>query len=163
IVSADEVGAGLVTAVSQYTLIENARRYVDGQSVDEHADVVARQWAQFNEVAQHNPDAWNPAPMTPDDIRSPGPRKRPLASPYNKWHNSQWNVDQAAAFVLCSVEAARAHGVPEDRWVFPHAIVESNLMVPVSQRRLVHRSPGFAVAGRRAFELAGTSIDDVAH
>jgi acetyl-CoA C-acetyltransferase len=149
--------------VSQYTLIENARRFADEQSIDAHADEVAQLWAGFNEVAQHNPDAWNPAPMSADEIRTPGPRNRPLAFPYNKWHNSQWNVDQAAAFLLCSAEAARAHGVPEDRWIFPHTIVESNHMVPVTQRTVVHRAPGFAIAGRRAFELAGVGVDDVAH
>ena len=35
-----------------------------------------------------------------------------LAAPYTKWHCSQWNVDQAAALLLCSVEAADRAGVP---------------------------------------------------
>jgi acetyl-CoA C-acetyltransferase len=163
IVSSDEVRAGLVTAVSHYSMLENALRAARGQSLDEHAQVVAQLWAGFNAVAQRNPDAWNRAPMSADDIRQPGPKNRPLAFPYNKWHNSQWNVDQAACLLLCSVEAARAHGIPEDRWVFPHAIVDSEHMVPVSQRAELHRSPGFAIAGRRAFELAGVGVDDIAH
>jgi acetyl-CoA C-acetyltransferase len=124
IIGPAEVQAGLVNAVSHYTQIENARRAADGQSLDEHARLVAELWARFNTVARDNPDAWNRAPMTAEDIRTPGPRNRPLAFPYNKWHNSQWNVDQAAAFVLCSVEAARTRGLSNDRWVFPHVIVE---------------------------------------
>jgi acetyl-CoA C-acetyltransferase len=163
IVSSDEVRAGLVTAVSQYSMLENALRHARGETLDEHARAVAALWARFNEVAQQNPNAWNRAPMTADDIRTPGPRNRPLAFPYNKWHNSQWNVDQAACLVLCSVETARAHGVAADRWVFPHAIVDSEHMVPVTNRAQLHRAPGFQLAGSRAFELAGVGVDEVAH
>jgi acetyl-CoA C-acetyltransferase len=47
--------------------------------------------------------------------------------------------------------------------VFPHAIVECNHMVPMSRRGLLHRSPGFAIAGARAFQLAGIGVDDIAH
>jgi acetyl-CoA C-acetyltransferase len=163
IISSDEIRAGLINAVSQYSMLENALRYARGQSVDEHAQTVAELWTRFNVVAQRNPLAWNREPMSADDIRTPSPRNRPLAFPYNKWHNSQWNVDQAACLILCSVEAARAHGVPEDRWVFPHAIVDSEHMVPVSQRARFHEAPGFAIGGRRAFELAGVGVDDIAH
>jgi acetyl-CoA C-acetyltransferase len=163
IVSSDEVRAGLVTAVSQYSILENALRYAQGQTLDEHARTVAGLWSRFNDVAQHNPCAWNRAPMSADDIRVPGAKNRPLAFPYNKWHNSQWNVDQAACLVLCSVEAARAHGIGEDRWVFPHAIVDSEHMVPVSNREQLHRSPGFGLAGDRAFALAGAGVGDIAH
>ena len=163
IISNEEIAAGLVSAVSHYAMIENARRRADGQSLDDHAAAVAELWSRFSLVARDNPDAWNRQPMTADDIRRPGPRNKPLAWPYNKWHNSQWNVDQAACLILCSAEAARAHGVPTDRWVFPLAIAQSNHMVPVSRRGQIHRSPGFAVAAATAFRLAGAGIDAVAH
>jgi acetyl-CoA C-acetyltransferase len=158
-----EIQAGLVNAVSHYTQIENALRAAEGQSLDDHARLVAALWARFNVVARDNPDAWNRAPMTAEDIATPGPRNRPLAFPYNKWHNSQWNVDQAAAFVLCSVETARARNLSTDLFVFPQVIVESNHMVPVSARAEVHRSQGFAIAGRAAFASAGVGVDDIAH
>jgi len=163
IISNEEIAARLVSAVSHYAMIENARRRADGQTVEEHAASVAELWSRFSLVARDNPDAWNRLPMTADDIRRAGPRNKPLAWPYNKWHNSQWNVDQAACLILCSVQAARAHSVPVDRWVFPLAIAESNHMVPVTERRLIHRSPGFAIAAETAFGLAGVGIDDVAH
>jgi acetyl-CoA C-acetyltransferase len=99
--------------------------------------------------------------MSVEELSLSGPKNRMLAFPYNKWDNSQWNVDQAGALVLCSVDEARRRQVPEDRWVFPHAIVESNHMVPVSQRDAIHRSPGFAVASRRAFQLSALDPQDV--
>jgi acetyl-CoA C-acetyltransferase len=86
-----------------------------------------------------------------------------LAFPYTKLHNSQWNVDQAAGLIVCSVAAARAAGVPEDQWVFPLAIADSNHMVPLSERAELHRSHGFQLAGQRALELAGLRIDAVQH
>jgi acetyl-CoA C-acetyltransferase len=163
IIAREEVNAGLVTAVSHYSMIENALRAAAGQTLDAHAVEVAELWSRFNAVAVANPDAWNRTPMSADQIREPSPKNRPLAFPYNKWHNSQWNVDQAAALVLCSVEAARRFGISEDRWVFPHAIAESQLMVPVSQRAQIHRSPGFAIAGARALDAAGIGVADIAH
>lgn len=158
-----EIALRLVQAAHHYALIENARRALDGQGLDEHLDAVAAVWARANAVARTNPEAWNPQPMSPADIRTPGPKNKPIAFPYNKWHNSQWNVDQAAALVLCSVERARALGIAEDRWVFPHVVADSEHMVPVSERVDVARSPGFAIAGRTALEHAAAGIDDVAH
>jgi acetyl-CoA C-acetyltransferase len=163
IISTEEIGAGLITAVSHYAMIETARRAADGDSLDQHSRVVADLCARFNLVARINPDAWNRHPMSADDIRRPGPGNRTLATPYNKWHCSQWNVDQAGALILCAAEVAQARGIPLDRWVFPHAIAESNAVVPLSLRRDLHRCPGFGLAGAAAGELAGIGIDDVAH
>jgi acetyl-CoA C-acetyltransferase len=163
IISREEIDARLVTAASHYALIENARRAVEGQSVAEHATTVAALAERFNAVAVANPDAWNRAPMTAAHIAAPGPANKPQAFPYNKWHVSQWNVDQAAAFILCSWEAAQAAGIGHDHCVFPHAIAESNAMIPVSERAQITRSPGFALAGQRAFRAAGIAADDIAH
>jgi len=163
LLSEQEIEARLVTAVGQYALIEHARRHADGATVAGHAREVAGLWERFNRVAQGNPDAWNRTPMSADEIATPGPRNRPLATPYLKWHNSQWNVDQAACLILCSAGTAAAAGVPEDRWVWPHAIAWSDHMVAVSERKEVHRAPGFRLAGRAALGAAGIGIDDVAH
>jgi len=163
LLSAAEVAARLVSAVGQYAMIEHARRAADGQSVADHAADVAGMWAGFNAVAQANPRAWHRAPMSAEAIATAGPHNRPLATPYLKWHNSQWNVDQAACLILCSVEVARAAGVSLDRWVFPAAVAWSDDMVPMTERTALHRAPGFAAAGRAALDAAGIGIDDVAH
>jgi acetyl-CoA C-acetyltransferase len=163
IISPREMAAGLVSPVNQYATIENALRHHDGLDLETHAAEVAKLWAGFNAVAAGNPFAWNPQPLTADDIRMPGPRNRMLAFPYAKWHSSQWNVDQAAALILCSADAARAHSVPVDRWVFPLAVCDANQMVPVSERTDIWRSPGFGIAFRRALALTGTRADGIAH
>src|SRR5439155_426432 len=84
-----------------------------------------------------NPEAWHPRAVTAQEIATPGPRNRPIAFPYNKWHTSQWNVDQAAALLVCSADTARAHGVPPDRWTFLVAGSQSDHVVPVSERAVL--------------------------
>lgn len=163
VISPQEIARRMVDAPTHYAMLETARRVADGQSVAEHRRLVAEFWAGFNRVAQTNPDAWNPAPMSAEQIATTTAKNRLIAHPYNKWHVSQQNVDQASALVFCSVARAEALGVPRERWVFPHAIVDSNHMVPLSQRAIMHRSPGFAVAGARAFALAGAGPDEIEH
>jgi len=163
IVAGEEVTAGLTSAPSQYALIENARRAADHQPLDEHRRAVARLWADIGAGVRHNPEAWHRRPRAEEEIAEPGPDNRMIAFPYNKWHCSQWNVDQAGCLLVCSVEVARARGVSPDRWVFLHSLAESNHVLPVSCRTELHRSPGFELAGRAALNLAGVGIDDVAH
>ncbi len=158
-----EVECGLVLPVGPYAMIENALRTAEGVSLDHHRREVAELWAGFSRAAMHNPDAWNRDDIDADTIIDAGPRNRMLAFPYTKLHTSQWNVDQAAGLILCSVEAARRHGVPEDRWVFPQCVVDANHMVSLIERRDLHRSDGFELAGRRAGELCGGEISGADH
>src|SRR5207249_3367480 len=96
-------------------------------------------------------------------LRDPSPDNRPLAFPYNKWHCSQWTVDQAAALLLCSAEVARDHGVPTDRWVFPRVALESSHGLPLSRRRELHRWPAMDVLGRAAAHHLGRPVAEAEH
>ncbi len=164
IISRAEIDTGLVMATHHYAMIENARRFADGQSIAEHRDEVARLWARFAQVAAANPDAWFRDGLDAAAIATAADGNRMLAWPYTKWHNSQWNVDQAGALILCSAGTARTLGIPTDRWVFPWAAVESNHMVAVTERPEPHRSPGFAHGGRALgdhIEMAPNDIDHI--
>ena len=87
-----------------------------------------------------------------------------IGFPYPKRLNSNNAVEQGAAVLLCSVEAAERLGVPRDRWVFPHAGTDAHdTAVRRRARRDLHSSPAIRVAGRRALELAGVGVDDLAH
>jgi acetyl-CoA C-acetyltransferase len=59
------------------------------------------------------------------------------------------------------VEAARAAGVPEDRWVFPLSGAEAHDHWFISHRPELHRSPAIRLAGHAALELAGVGTDDL--
>ncbi len=158
-----EVQAGIWAPVEQYACIDNALRHAEGRTVDEHLDEIAALWARFNAVAAANPEAAFPEPRTASSLRTAGPGNRPLASPYAKWHSTQWSVDQAGALILCSAGAARAAGVPTDRWVFPHLALESSHMLSMSRRAEVHRWPAMRVLGGAAAEHLGRRLDEVEH
>ncbi len=163
LVAPAEVSARIWNPVEQYALIENALRRAEGRSPEAHRDEIAALWARFNVVAQGNPHAAFPTPMTAEEIATPGPRNRPLAFPYNKWHSTQWTVDQAAALLLCSADAARSHDVPIDRWLFPLVGVDSSLPISLSRRARMHAWPAMGVLGRAASQHIGRPLAEVEH
>ena len=119
-------------------------------------------WSRFSEVAAGNPHAWIRTARTPEEIVTPGPGNRMVSFPYPKLCTANMQVDQGAAFIVCSVEAARAAGVPEERWVFPLAGADANDHWFISERPELHRSPAIRLAGAAALEQAGLGIDDIA-
>jgi acetyl-CoA C-acetyltransferase len=157
-----EAAAGIVwPVVQQYALIENALAAAEGLTPEQQRDEISGLWSRCNEVARHNPLAAFPAPRTAADIATPGPKNRPLASPYNLWHSTQWTVDQAAALLICSVERARALGVPADRWVFPHVALHSSQAITLTARGDLHRWPAMGVLGRAAAAHLGQPLAEV--
>jgi acetyl-CoA C-acetyltransferase len=155
-----EVAHRLWDPVLQYAMIENALRAADRQGVAEHAREVAELWASFNRVARSNPEAAFREPMDAEQIATPSPANRPLAFPYNRWHASQWTVDQAAALVLCSVAAARDHGVPTDRWLFPLVGIESSHAVSLLRRSRLGAWPAMGILGGAAQRRIARPLDE---
>jgi acetyl-CoA acetyltransferase len=86
---------------------------------------------------------------------------RIIAFPYTKHHVSNWSVDQATALLLTSAGHATAHGVPRDRWIFPHVFSESNHPVEVSARRNMHRCEGAELAAAALLDAAGCTAEDI--
>ena len=157
-----EMQRGVILPVHAYPLFENALRAAEGWTLEEHAARIGALWSRFSEVAADNPDAWIRTPRTADEIVHAGPGNRMVSFPYPKLCTANMQVDQGAASIVCSVEAARAAGVPEERWVFPLAGADANDHWFISQRPELHRSPAIRYAGAAALEQAGLGIDDVA-
>jgi acetyl-CoA C-acetyltransferase len=157
-----EIGAGLVwPVVQEYALIENALAQAEGLGATAQAADIARLWARFNQVARTNPAAAFGRPMDASAIATPGPKNRPLSSPYNRWHSTQWTVDQAGALLFCSTEVARHTGVAPDRWVFPHVALHSSQAITLAARRHLHRWPAMAVLGRAAAHHLGRPLREI--
>ena len=156
-----EVAHRLWDPVQQYAMIDNALRWREGRSMAEHRADIAGLWARFNQVARGNPDAAFPDPMDAGQIATPSAANRPLAFPYNKWHSTQWTVNQSAALVLCSAEAAVRLAIPADRWVFPLVGIESSHAVSLLRRRAPHAWPAMEVLGRAAAGRIGRSLAEV--
>jgi acetyl-CoA C-acetyltransferase len=158
-----ELAAHLGMPVRQYAVIENALRSAEGRSLEVHRNEIASLWSEMSRVAAENPDAWTRDFVAVHRIRDAGSDNRMLAFPYNKLHNSQWNVDQAAGLIFTSAALARREGVPETHWIHPRAVVESNYMLPLVHRAELHRCAAFRIAGRRAAELASLRLAQLAH
>lgn len=158
-----EAKVGAVDPPVVYPLFETALRTAARRTVDDHRRHIATLWSRFSDVAATNPHAWLPVAKTPDEIATPSSDNRMVSFPYTKLLNANMQVDQAAALLLCSYEAAAGAGVPADRMVFPLAGADANDHWYVSNRWDLHSSPAIAAAGRAALDLAGAGIDDLAY
>jgi acetyl-CoA C-acetyltransferase len=156
-----EVTHRLWEPVQQYAMIDNALRSAEGLTLARHRSEIAELWARFNRVARTNPDAAFPAPMEADEIAAASASNRPLAFPYNKWHSTQWTVNQAAALVFCSVEMAARLSVPADRWVFPLVGLESGHALSLLRRAAPHTWPAMGILGEAAAERIGRPVAEV--
>jgi acetyl-CoA C-acetyltransferase len=156
-----EANRGVLLPIHAYPLFENALRGANGWTLAEHRARIGRLWSGFSEVAAANPYAWLPAARTAAEIVEAGPSNRMVSFPYPKLCTANLQVDQSAAYIVCSVEAARSAGVPEDRWVFPLGGADAHDHWYISDRPELHRSPAIRLAGARALALAGVGIDDV--
>lgn len=155
--------AHLAVAPTQvYPLFETALRHAAGRTVDEHQVAISELYEQFAAVAAGNPNAWSRTAYTAEEIRTVSPDNRMVTFPYPKRMCANIDVDQAAALVLCSYEAARDAGVTDDRMVFPIAGADAHDHYFFSERWSLTDSPGIAAAGTGALGAAGLGIDDIA-
>ncbi len=157
-----EAERGVYLPVQIYPMFETAIRAAAGRDPDEHLVAVSEMWAGFSEVAAANPHAWIREAKTAEEIRTTSSDNRLVGLPYRKYMNSNNDVDMAAAVIICSVAAAERLGIGADRWVFPHAGTDCHEHAYVSNRDTFARTPAVELGGRRALELAGAGIDDVA-
>lgn len=106
---------GLVAPTDVYPLYENATRAAWGQSLDEAQAESGTIWAGMSEVAAANPNAWIQTAMSAEAITSPEADNRPITFPYQKRMVANSSVNQGAAFIVTSLERARAAGIAEDQ------------------------------------------------
>jgi acetyl-CoA C-acetyltransferase len=162
-VSDTEMSRSIMLPIQVYPVFENALRAAAGESIEEHQKKIAALWSRFSAVAARNPHAWFPEERTAEEIATVTAENRWIGFPYTKAMNANLDTDQSAALIVCSVEAARAAGVPEEKWVFPWSGADAHDHWFVSERDNLHSSPAIRLAGQSALSLAGVGIDDVAH
>jgi acetyl-CoA C-acetyltransferase len=155
------IAHGLLGAPVQYGLLENARRARLGLSVADYRQRMGELFAPFTNVAAKNPFSSSPVERSVEELITVTESNRMICDPYPRLLLARDQVNQGAAVLLMSVEAARRLGVPEEKWVYlrGHAdLVEQKLL----DRRDVGTSPASVMAVREALSVAGIGIDDVA-
>ncbi|MEU8243401.1 crotonase/enoyl-CoA hydratase family protein [Actinoplanes missouriensis] len=158
-----ETAAGLVAPIYLYALIESAVRGKLGLSVSDHQRRITELWSRFSSVAAGNPYAWLPGARTADELADPSGENRPISAPYPKLLTAHLQVNQATGVILCSAAAAEAAGIPQDRWVFPHAGAHATDEWFVSERASLASSPAIRAAGQAVLRHAGLDISDITH
>jgi acetyl-CoA C-acetyltransferase len=156
-----EANAGIFMPVELFSVIESAIRASQGLSHDAHRDAIAQLYSDFSKVAASNPRAWSHEVLGADEIRNATDKNAMLAYPYTKKFNSQWNVNQAAAILVCSAAKAKALGLDSKRWVYPLSGTQNKHVVCLAQKKELHTQPGAVIAGQRAYALAGITPEDV--
>jgi acetyl-CoA C-acetyltransferase len=160
LISRYTVSHGLTSAPIQYALLENARRAGTGLGPAEYRRRMAKLFAPFTKIAASNPFAAAPVERTVDELITVSERNRMIADPYPRLMVARDQVNQGAAALLMSVEAARRLGVPEDNWVYlrGHADIEEQLLLA---RADLGHAPSHLLAVREALAVAGIGLDDV--
>jgi acetyl-CoA C-acetyltransferase len=154
-------GHGLTGAPVQYGLLDNARRARLGLSVDEYRLQMAELFAPFSKVAAKNPFSSSPVERTVEELVTVTAENRMICDPYPRLLVARDTVNQGAAALLTSVEAARKLGVPEEKWVYLHGHADQREQ-DLLDREDVSISHSSKQAVAEALRVAGIGIDDVA-
>ncbi|MDT5097479.1 MAG: acetyl-CoA C-acetyltransferase [Mycobacterium sp.] len=152
---------GLTGAPVQYGLLDNARRGRLGLSVAGYRAAMAELFAPLSKTAAKNPFSSSPVERSVDEIMTVTDDNRMICDPYPRLLVARDQVNQGAAAVMMSVDAARRLGVPEEKWVYLHGhsdMVEQALLERVD----LGASPATVHAAREALRVAEIGVDDVA-
>lgn len=161
IISREFMAHGLIGPPAQYSLFDNARRAKLGLSRAAYAEQIGELFAPFTEVAAKNPLAAAPTIRSAVELVTVTDTNRLITDPYPRYVVSRDQVNQGAALVVASVEAARELGVPEDRWVYLHGHADLHDR-PIMDRPDLADNPASRGACQLALEMAGITADQVA-
>ncbi len=150
----EELDALGMMAVGYYAIIESAMRYKNKRTLKQHEIFLADSYARFSEIAAQNPHAWSQKIFSSEEIQNPSAKNQRIAYPYNKLHNSSWNVNQASALILTSDEIANKLSIPSSQRVYPLISSETNHMIGVIQRPNLTHSVGLELAASFLLETA---------
>ncbi|MEO6793299.1 MAG: acetyl-CoA acetyltransferase, partial [Mycobacterium sp.] len=127
----------------------------------DYLQAMAALFAPFTKIAAKNPLSASPVERSVDELSTISTTNRMICDPYPRLLVARDQVNQGAAVLLMSVEAARRLGVPQDRWVYLHGHAD------MRAQRLLERPdlgayPAAVAAVTEALAMAGIGFDDVA-
>ena len=150
----EELDALGMMAVGYYAILESAMRYKQKNSIKDHEKFLGDLYANFSKTASKNQHAWNQKIYSSDEIQKPSEKNPRIAYPYNKLHNSSWNVNQSSALILTSEEIADKLNIPISKRVYPLISSETNHMIGLIQRPDMTNPLGLKLAADFIIETA---------
>lgn len=157
----DLASHGARAPIQVYALFENARRAKAGLDRAAYGLEMGRLFAPFTQVAHGNPHAMSQEVFSAEELAAVTPKNRLVADPFPRRMVARDQANQGAAVLLTSVEKARAMGVPEDRWVYLHGGADTMERTPLDRVDMA-AYPAAALASRKALEVAGVAVKDIA-
>ncbi|WP_319430447.1 acetyl-CoA acetyltransferase [Mycobacterium sp. RTGN5] len=151
---------GLTGAPVQYGLLDNARRKRLGLSVDEYRLQMAELFAPFSRVSAKNPFSSSPVERSVEELTTVTAENRMICDPYPRLMVARDTVNQGAAALIMSVDAARKLGVAEEKWVYLHGHADQREQ-DLLDREDVSVSYSSKQAVAEALRGTGIGIDDV--
>jgi acetyl-CoA C-acetyltransferase len=155
-----ELEAGLAVPVNVYALFESVIAHRAGRTFAEHRSALGELMAPFTRVAAQHPFAWFPKAWAPCELARICPENRLVSEPYPKRMCAMLGVDQGAAVVVTSLEAARAAGIA-DRAIFCWSGAQASDVWFPSARPDPGRSQGIKAAASAALDASRIGIDEV--
>lgn len=159
----EEYRAGVSKPTLCFALCETALRAHRGESPAQHRRRIAELESRMSAVAAKNPHAWIQREVSAEEIATPTPANRMVSYPYTKLMTSNIAVDQSAALILCSEEAAARFGVRQEGRVYLRHATEMSHVALLMARPSLHEHRGMHIAGERLLERAGVAASELAH
>jgi acetyl-CoA C-acetyltransferase len=155
-----EIAHGVLPAWLTFSLLEQARWAARGGTAADRSEL-GEVLDRINTVAVANPGAWFRTRRTADELLTPGPGNRLIATPYTKHMTAFMDVDMAAASVLMTHAAADELGVPIDRRVYLRGWGFARDSIHLGARSDLTSSPAIRAATGEALGMAGLGVDDI--
>lgn len=152
-----------VGAVYGFAMRDIARRAHLGIAPDAYREQLGETLAGLTRVAAANPYAWFPQQRDADFLVTPREDNRMISYPYTKHMVAIIDVDIFAGLLITSEGWADAHGVPQDRRVYPWTYCYAEDPVYIAPRDKLWKSEAMAAASQAALTAAGLTIEDITH
>ena len=150
----EEAEALGLMAVGYYAILESALRSSKKLSIQEHREMLGKLYEKFSLIASLNSDGWIDEKLEWKNIATPSKKNPVQATPYNKYHCTSWNVNQASAMILCSENLADKLNIPINKRIYPLASSETNHMIATIQRPNMIKPLGLELAAKFIIEIS---------
>lgn len=150
----------LFTAPAAYALIDTARRAALGIDPAAYRREIGELFSPFTEVAATNPLAAVQRGGTADELASITVDNRLIWDPYPRRTIAREKVNLGAAVLIMSTDAARAAGVPREKWIFLHGHADVT-DIPLLERPRLDLGNAAVDAVSVALESADVGVDEV--
>lgn len=151
---------GIERAFDAFPLYEHALRAAENRSFADAQAESARLWAALSRVAAANPYAWSTCPYDEEFLTATSAENRMVSFPYTKHLVANPFVNQGAALLVTDTETARAHGIPEERWVYPWGGAGADEPVDPRARDHYAHNRALEAAVQITQALTRTRVDD---